>query len=54
MALQFAFIDTRLADRRMLAAALDPGVEVILLDPNQHGLLLIGTALSGRNSAPLS
>ena len=49
MALQIAFIDTRLADWRVLTAALDPGVEVILLDPNQDGLLQIATARSGRN-----
>jgi len=49
MSVQIAFVDTRLADWQMLAAGLDPSVEVILLDPEEDGVLQMAQALQDRS-----
>ena len=38
MALQIAFVDTRLADWQMLVGRLDSSIEVILLDAERDGV----------------
>jgi len=49
MALQIAFVDTRLADWQMLVGGLDSSIEVILLDAERDGVLQIAAALEGRS-----
>ena len=49
MSVQIAFVDTRLADWQLLVAGLDPGVEVVLLDPERDGIEQIAEALDGRS-----
>jgi len=45
---EIVFIDGAIADADLLSSYMRPGVEVVLLDPNQDGILQISQALSGR------
>src|SRR5262249_6147924 len=46
---EVAFVDTTVPDWQTLAAAIRPGVEVVLLDPAKDGLAQIADALRGRS-----
>jgi Ca2+-binding RTX toxin-like protein len=49
----FVFIDSRVSDRELLLASLDPGTQVVVLDAGQDGLAQIAQALQGRTDLDL-
>ncbi|MEY2891038.1 MAG: hypothetical protein RJA98_946, partial [Pseudomonadota bacterium] len=47
---EIAFVDGSVADLSALLAALDPSIDVVLLDPNRDGVEQIAAALQGRSN----
>ena len=46
---EIVFIDTGVADWQTLAAGIDPGSEIVLIDPSRDGVSQITDALAGRS-----